>query len=553
MMVHLVCLSSTTMRSLMRGFSLLIVASCATLLSSCERKTACSNCGTVVIAAVREPSSIFPPLTYETVGRDIGDLIYERLAYLKVGRPTMDEGAYAPGLASHWERVDALTWRFTLREGARWQDGRRVTPQDVQYSFEVFRDSILDAAPRAQLGTIASVEPSDSTAVLIRFTQSYPEQLYDATSHVRVIPKHIWEQAGDRARWTEDTTTSRLVGSGPYRLTTWQRGQSVTLVADTTRDPSPEVRRVVWRFAADPEAAANLALSHEADLLETAAIAGAEQLASDTSYRLMPFPSASYGLIGFRITGERRRPSDDILSSRDVRRALVQAVDRTTIARSVFGPETKVPPGPISQLLWIWDNEIKGLPYDINAAANALDAAGWKRGSNAMRMKAGRPLRIEMLVPSTSTARRRAAEAVQAAWKAAGVEGVVTLVDFPVMQQRIAEGNFDTFVGAWLDEPSPRGLADQWTRAGWDDLNYGHYYNPAVDSLLALAGRTTDPTEAGKLYRSVLDTLNADAPAMFLFAPTNIAAVSKRLEQVSLNPYSWLSDLPMWKLRPDAR
>jgi ABC-type transport system substrate-binding protein len=170
-----------------------------------------------------------------------------------------------------------------------------------------------------------------------------------------------------------------------------------------------------------------------------------------------------------------------------------------------------------------------------------------------MRARAGRPLRIELLVPSTSTPRRRAAEAVQAQWKSIGVDGIVTLVDFPVMQRRIGEGNFDAFVGAWLDEPSPRGLADQWTRAGWSGLNYGHYYNPVLDSLLTSAGRSTTTADAARLYWAVLDTLNADAPAVFLFAPTSIAAVSRRLEQVTINPYSWLSDLPRWHLRDGPR
>jgi hypothetical protein len=52
-----------------------------------------------------------------------------------------------------------------------------------------------------------------------------------------------------------------------------------------------------------------------------------------------------------------------------------------------------------------------------------------------------------------------------------GVEATVTAVDFPVFQQRLARGRFDSYIGAWLDEPSPRSLADQWTRAGWSALN----------------------------------------------------------------------------------
>jgi peptide/nickel transport system substrate-binding protein len=553
MMVRRSAISLFKARNRMRFFFPIFPAALLLLVTACDRKVDCPTCGTVVVAAVGEPASIFPPLVHETVGRDIGDLVYERLADLTPRRATIDEGAYTPALASKWERVDSLTWRFTLREGARWHDGRPVSPQDVVYSFQVFQDSTIDAAPRAQLSPIAAIEPADSNTVLVRFTHAYSEQLYDATYHVRIIPRHVWEGAGDRSTWPEDTTTSRLIGSGPYRFSTWQRGQALTLVADTSRPVQPAIRRVVWRFAGDPEAAANLAMSHEVDLLETAGIAGAEQLAKDTAFRLLPFPSASYGLIGFRISGTRARPSDGILSSRDLRRALIQSVDRATVARAVFGVETKVPPGPISQLLWIWDTNVKPLPFDTAAAGAAFDAAGWRRGPDGMRSRAGRPLRIEILVPSTSTPRRRAAEAVQAQWKAVGVDGAVTLADFPVMQERIGQGNFDAFVGAWLDEPSPRGLADQWARSGWDNLNYGRYYNPVVDSLLSSAGRTTDAAEAGRLYRAVLDTLNADAPAMFLFAPTSIAAVSRRLDQVSINPYSWLSGLPQWQLRDGAR
>jgi peptide/nickel transport system substrate-binding protein len=520
------------------------------LLSACDRGSPCPNCGTVVVAATGEPSNILPPLAGETVARDVGDLIYERLADLEPGRPTIDEAAYRPRLASRFERVDSLTWRFTLRPKAKWQDGEPVTPADVVFSFDVFSDSVIDALARTTLeANIASVEAADSTSVLIHFTHPYSEQLYDATYMVRVIPRHIWEPAGSRDSWAQDTSITRLIGSGPYRLAQWQRGQSLTLIADSAANPKPEIRRIIWRFNADPDAAANLLLSHEGDLLETAAQAGGERLAKDSAFRLIPYPSANYGLIGFRIAGTRPRPSDAILGDREVRRALVSAVDRPTVARAIFGPETKVPPGPISQLLWIWSREIKTQDYDTVAAGKSLDAAGWVRGKGGMRFRGGRPLRIDILVPATSSIRRRAAEAVQAQWKQSGIDATITMVDFPVMQQRIEKGDFDTFVGAWLDEPSPRGLVDQWGRSGWTALNYGHYANPAVDSLLAAAGATTSASEATRLYHQVLDTLNADAPAMFLFAPTNIAAVTRRLGEVNINPYSWLDGLEEWKLR----
>jgi ABC-type transport system substrate-binding protein len=134
-------------------------------------------------------------------------------------------------------------------------------------------------------------------------------------------------------------------------------------------------------------------------------------------------------------------------------------------------------------------------------------------------------------------------------WRAVGARVTVTTVDFPVFQERLREGKFDCYIGAWLDEPSPRGLADQWTRAGWRGLNYGHYANPRFDLLFHQAAATAEPEAARRLYRRAMDVLNADAPAIFLYSPTNKAAVSTRLNGVEIDPYSWLSGLPAWRVR----
>jgi ABC-type transport system substrate-binding protein len=154
------------------------------------------------------------------------------------------------------------------------------------------------------------------------------------------------------------------------------------------------------------------------------------------------------------------------------------------------------------------------------------------------------------LVPSTSSARRQLAQVIQEAWRRVGVTATVTTVDFPVFQERLAKGRFDSYIGAYLDEPSPRSLAEQWSRSGWGALNYGHYANPVFDSLLGAASREGDVTAARRRWREAMDTLNADAPAIFLYALANNAVVQRRLENVQLDPYSWASGLPEWKIDP---
>ena len=507
------------------------------LLACNERRTDCRDCGTVVVAATGEPSSLVPPLVFETVGRDIGDQVFERLANLGSGSSPLETSAYRPGLAQGWERIDSLGWRFHLRPAARWHDGQPVTADDVVFSFDAFADSTLDAPARSYLaGRVRSVA-EDSATVRITFMEPSPEQLYDATYHVRIFPRHVWA-AIPRDQWAADTTVAHLVGSGPYRVLNWKRGQFLTLIADSagTRRERPAIRRAVWRFAPDPDAALNLVLGHEADLMEAVGAPNrVQRVLADTSLQVESYPAAVYGFLAFRLADAAGR-QHPVLHDREIRRALTEAVDRPTLARAVFGEGTKVPPGPMSQLLWIWDDSTRVLGFDSAAARRVLTR--------------GRPLTLDILVPATSPTRRQLALAIQEAWRKAGVNATVTTVEFPVFQERLAKGRFDSYIGAYLDEPSPRSLADQWSRAGWGVVNYGRYRNPAFDSLLERARRQSDVPTARRQWREAMDTLNADAPAIFLYALANKAAVQRRLENVKLDPYSWLSGLPEWRIDP---
>lgn len=515
----------------------------AVVLAGCSGSDApCPRCDTIVIAA-SEPPAVLPPLAVETVGRDIGDHVFERLANLAPGGAPIDTTAYLPGIAERWDRADSLTLRFHLRPGARWHDGTPVTAGDVVFSFEAYRDSVLDT-PAAPSLTALTATAEDSATVLIHFQRSYPEQLYDATWHVRVIPQHVWKWVA-REQWGADTGVAHLIGSGPYRVVQWQRGQSLTLSVDTIGGRRARIGTVIWRFAADPEAALNLVLSHEADLLEALGSPDrARRVAADSGLATISYPSATYGFLGYRLAGSRSP-----LGDREVRRGLNLAIDRATIATAVFGPGAKAPPGPMSQLLWIWDDSVRVLPYDTAAAARTLDAAGWIRGADGVRRKGGNRLAFDILVPATSLGRRRLAEALQEQWRSAGVAATVTAADFPVFMERLGQGKFDSYIGAWLDEPSPRGLADQWTAEGIGALNYGGYANPAFDRLFREALTSSDVAAARRKWRAAFDTLNADAPALFLYAPVNVAAVSREVDGFTVDPYSWLSGLGQVGLR----
>ncbi len=507
-----------------------------------DTKPECPNCDTLVVAATGEPGVLVPPLIQDAVGRDITDLVYERLAVLRRGASPVDTAGYQPGLATTWQRLDSLTWRFRLRPGAKWQDGQPVLPSDVVFSFEAYTDTTLGApAGEALEGVTVSADGADG--VQIKFPRSYSEQLYDATAQVRILPRHVWDPKL-RSAWGADSGVGALIGSGPYRIASWIRGQSLTAAAiDST---GAGFKRVIWRFARDPDGALDLVLSGEADLMETVTSPAARaRVATNPKVKTVSYPSAVQGFLGFR-HADAGGPHP-ILGDRAVRLALAWSVDRENLIHAVIGPDAVAPPGPVSRAIWIYNDSLKAPGFDPDRARRLLDSAGWKAGSDGIRSKAGRRLTLGILVPSTSTARKQLAEGIQHMWKAVGVAAEITAVDFSVFQERLRQGKFDTMIGAWLDDPSPRNLANQWATRGIGVQNFGRYSSPVFDSLFAAAQSARNAEDARRGWNEALEALTGDAAAIFLYTPTNLAVLGSGLSGVTIDPFSWLHDVRDWR------
>ncbi len=519
-----------------------LAAAIALLAGACTENAGCESCDTLVVAAVGEPSSLLPPLVYETVGRDITDRIFERLADLRPGGSPLDPAAFEPGLARSWERVDSLTWRFDLRTGVTWHDGQPFTAEDVRFSFELFADPEIDALAR---GTVSGLRVSvvDDSTVDITFSEPYAEQVYDATYHVRMMPSHVWSNRS-LGEWSPENEQDLVIGTGPYRLVSWTRPSRVELTAVPGHRTAPAITRLIWSIAPEPDAATNALLAGEASAMEAVPPPRVDEVASDRRLKVIRYPSAVYGFLAFNLDPSRRSALP--LRYRAVRRALTMALDRSAIAKASVGPDGESPAGPLGRTSWIVADTIDQLPYDTALAASEMISAGWERSEGGAWSNGPQRLGFDILVPATSRARQVAAEAIQEAWRQFGVTVSITGVDFPVFSERLANGDFDSYVGAWLDEPSLRGLADQWSRSGWDVLNVGHYHNPEFDGLLRMAGLAGDPVQARDHYLQALGVLNQDAPAVFIFSPTNVAAIDAGLGEITLNPYSWLEGVENW-------
>lgn len=505
----------------------------------------------VVVLLGQFPSQPVPTLSDASANKDVGDQLFLRLAVPGPTISTALEKTFRPQLAASWVRRDSLTLAFSLDPRAKWHDGVPVTAKDVVYAFDRARQHKLAPYQAPLLGEIASVTAEDAHTVVIRFRRAYPEQFYDATFHVQPLPAHLLE--GTNPDSLASSAFARApVGNGPYKWGRSVPGEFVELVPNPDfflGAPGPS--RMVFRFASDPEARINLILSGEANVAEALAPPQenrARVLAGGRT-RMLAVPSYSlvYILFNQRDRGDRTRPNA-LFSDPDVRRALLMATDRAPMVRAIWGPYASVPFGPVGQSSWIQDAGAKLQKYDLEGARRLLASRGWRdTDGDGVLEREGVKLAFSFLVPKSSYVRTQVALIAQQQWTKLGAKVDVDVVERAVYGERRAKGDFDVDVSNANLDPSPTGLVASWSCAGFAASNVGRYCNPVVDSLIA-AGRVAsgDPLP---IWRKLLQTIDADVPAVFVAAPAIQVGIGTQFENVTVTPWSFWSAAWTWRVR----
>jgi ABC-type transport system substrate-binding protein len=140
------------------------------------------------------------------------------------------------------------------------------------------------------------------------------------------------------------------------------------------------------------------------------------------------------------------------------------------------------------------------------------------------------------------------AQLIQEQYRRLGIRVNLAQSEFPVWLERRDAGDFDIDFSSTTQDPSPSGLTQSWSCVG--GLNRAHYCDPEVDSLTTLAIATQG--DARTIWHRVLQRIEQDAPAAFIYAPTYVYAVNRRYRDVTIRPESsWIS-LWRWSVAPAA-
>ncbi len=468
-----------------------------------------------ILAMTRRPFTAFDP-------------DWTLVCFLCVSLPTLDNGGAVRETTPDGRPGIAVTYR--IHPDATWGDGVPVTAEDVRFTWEVGRHPKGGVDNMELYRTILAIDVLDSKTVTFHFDRVTFD--YNAINDFRLLPAHLEravfeaDPAAYRKATTFDTdTTHPGLYFGPYRIAEVVPGQHVVLVPNPTwyGDP-PAFTRLVVRVIANTAALEANLLSGAIDM-----IAGELGLSLDQAlafearhgdrFRFVYRPGLVYEHVDLNL-------DNPILADRRVRRALLLALDRAAISQRLFDGRQPVAATSVSPLDHVRLESLPPAPHDPEAAAELLDAAGWRTGPDGLRRDAGgAPLRLEIMTTAGNRTRELVQQVLQAQWKAAGID--VTIRNQParvLFGETLTHRRFPGMVMyAWISSPEnvPRSTLHSDSipsqANNWAGQNYTGYADPEMDDLVERIEVELDVTRRTGMWHRLQEIYARDLPVLPLY------------------------------------
>ncbi|GJG88315.1 ABC transporter substrate-binding protein [Gemmatimonadetes bacterium T265] len=488
-----------------------------------------------VVASGADLESPDPIVTVHPLSRQVQRhvLLVTLARYDAAFRPT-------PYYARRWRWApDRRAVTLSLEPTLRWHDGVLTTAADAVFTFDLARDSAVGSPRRAELGALADARAVDDTTLVLRFTAPQPD-FPRFVCELPLVPRHLLGIESRRALRRAGFETAP-VGNGPFRFVERRAGARWTFARNdafpAAMGGAPHLARLVVAVVDEPTTKFAGLITGELDVAGIAPTSAA-LLARDPVARVVSYPVAfSTGLV-FN-TG--RLPFDDAR----VRQAVSAAIDRRRIvdvALAGYGtPSASAVPPDVPYALPVPD------PRDPRRADSLLDAAGWTRGPDGVRRRAGHPLAVELLTVGSGD--NAAEQLVQADLAARGVAVAIRPRELGAFltAARARRKTFDLLLAGVPGDVGLTYLAAMFaSAAAGGTLDYSGYHRPTLDAAFARASAAPDSAERAAAWTAVQRMLADSVPVAWLYHSRGVQGVARRLRGVTMDLRGELATVHDW-------
>ena len=491
---------------------------------------------TLVAAITAEPKSINPVFLSDLVSYTVSGLIFN-------GLTKFDKDMNITGdLAESWDIFGGgREIRFHLKKGVLWHDGAELTADDVVFTYKTMVSPVTATHLSGIFGPVKEVKAMDRYTVSVRYSKPYGSALESWTAGI--IPKHVLQNRDVRNMSFDDAP----IGTGPYRLREWVRGQKLWLESfDRYHAGRPGIRNLIIRIM--PDAATQL-LELKAgtiDIMELSPLQFSRGIGSDpASSEFVKYRSGCfrYGFLGLNFMDKR-------FQDKKVREAFSHAIDKDLIISTVFMGFGNRSSGPYPPETWYYSLAAKDYRYDPRKALELLGQSGWKRGKDGILHQNGVPFSFTILTNYENKENLKTAQIIQSNLKTIGIQADILTLDWQAFRHNvISQHQFEVIVlsRAYLWDPD---IYDLWhsskTKKG--EWNFLSYKNAEADRLLEKGRITIAADERKQIYRKMHELLADDQACIFLYNADLLFIAHKRIKGITPSPAGMLSNIVEWRL-----
>lgn len=459
---------------------------------------------TIVWARYGDIDTLDPQRATSTLSMQVWDQIYDTL--LAFG----PDGMPRPNVAKSWEvSSNGLEYTFHLEAGLTCHDGTPFDANDVKYTVDRAFDAKNPSVTKTSWGPVKSVSVVDPLTVKFTLSSAFAAFIpFLADSFSSII-------CDSNAAAGRDFGTKVAIGSGPWKLVRWVKGDVIELERNSSyknfgkpvdNKGAPYMEKLVIRTIPEPQTRLAGLKTGEIHIAEPP-LDEVPVIQEDKQLNLVVADNTGQNV--FWEFAVSRPPFND----KRARQAIAYATDPQSAIDIVYGKLSQREWCPIARGVFGNDQEFckqHGYPYDPEKAKKLLAELGY--GAN-------KPLEVTM-IGWTGGNRQKLLEVFQNQLAQVGVNASIEMMDIGTMNARVKQENenkvgkptFDMMTWSWYD---PDILYALWHSPG----AYAGFQTPKLDAMLEKTRTTIDPKERLTAVQNVIKYLMENAVHIGLYTP----------------------------------
>jgi peptide/nickel transport system substrate-binding protein len=518
--------------------------------------------GTFVITSISDPRTFNPIVAQETSSTVPLGYLFEGL--VDTNRTTTE---VEPNLAESWTvSRDGRTWRFKLRRGVQWTDGRPVTADDVVFTLDAaFTPGVQSSLPDVLTIAGKKIGYKKIDDYTVEFKTDEPFGPFLRTIGFSIVPKHKLEAVLKQGAtefnraWGVNTPPRELVGHGPFVMHAYIPGQRILFVrnakywkVDRQGQRLPYLARLVIEIVPNLDAARLKFLAKETDAYgarprEFAELRAQQQAGNFTIFDGPPTFSTEFIVFNMNPAGVRP-PKLTWFQNVRFRQAVSHAIDREAIARQVYAGRATPQYGPVSPAnKFFFNPNVRKYPYDLARAEALLREAGFTKGADGLlRDAAGNVVEFTIATNAGNSDREAIGNLVRQDLTKLGMRVTFAPEAFNTLVGKlVGTFNWEAIIIGLTGGLEPHTGQNVWRSSGSLHMWWPKQERPAtdweaeIDRLFDQAATTVDQNKRKQLYNRWQEIVAEQVPIIYFTTTLTQPAFRNTLANFSPAPLAF--------------